>query len=239
MPTGKGVASAYTAPDNKTPIGDYVTAVGRSSAPDYFYSPRAPWPGGDDGNMDHPGGEWAPELRGGAEGLPDAHRTQSMPLYEYGPAGNQPPAQFWQGPNGPTWESRQREIAVETVDGDGWRMARTALYALNKRAAPDVRRTPPPEPRPTQQMAPVTYSYTRPFDQSGNARNLNGNHFSMADHRRNYPIYGMQPVSNRRNTFRADPQPWDTDIVDKGPVYTPAAARITSVDLPARGWRLQ
>jgi hypothetical protein len=85
MPTGKGAASAYTAPDNKTPIGDYVSAVGRSSAPDYFYDPRAKWPGGDDGNMDNPGGEWAPELSGGALGTPDAHRTQSMPLYQYRP----------------------------------------------------------------------------------------------------------------------------------------------------------
>lgn len=234
MPT-----SAYSAPEN-VPIGDYVSAVGRSSAPNWRYDDRADFVT-DDGFMDNPGGEWAPGLSTGAESIPDAHRMRTMPLYQYRPPADAPPEQWWNGPNGPGEEGLRRAEAVETVDGDGWRMFRgfSPTEMFRKRAAPDVRRTPPPESRKTSDMAPTTYSYTRPFDQD-KARQFNGNHFSMADHRRNYEIYGMQPVRNRRNTFRADPQPWDTDIVDEAPTYTPQQARVMSVDLPLRrSWRAE
>src|SRR3546814_9221582 len=43
--------------------------------------------------------------------------------------------------------------AVETVDGDGWRVFRGDM--TRKRAAPDVYRTPPPESRKTSDMSPV------------------------------------------------------------------------------------
>jgi hypothetical protein len=56
-------------------------------------------------------------------------------------------------------------------------------------------------------------SYTRPFDQTIRHR-LTGDHFSMADHRRNYPIFQMAPVNQRRNTFRLEPAQWDANIVD-------------------------
>lgn len=53
-----------------------------------------------------------------------------------------------------------------------------------------------------------------PFDQGTNRR-LNGNHFSMADMRREYPIGGMVPAAiSRRNTYRLDPLPHDLGIVD-------------------------
>lgn len=230
MPTGD---TAYSAPDN-VPIGDYVTAVGRSFAPNHRFDETPHWPGGDDGYVDHPAGEWAPSnLATTAEGIPDAHRMRTMPLYDYRPVPSQPAQDWYEGPTGTARETLARHRAVETVDGDGWRMFR----GLNrKRPGPDPRWTPPPEPRVTNELAPTTYSYTRPFDQDIERR-FNGQHFSMADHRRTYDVYGMQPVSNRRNTYRADPQPWDTDIVDRAPEYTPAAARITPVDLPFRGTR--
>lgn len=81
-------------------------------------------------------------------------------------------------------------------------------------------------PRPmTSGKNPNTWSETRPFDQASyqkglGARFLNGNHFSMAGHRRNYEIYGMKPPSHSRNTYRLSPTPWDSNIVD-APENTP------------------
>jgi hypothetical protein len=99
------------------------------------------------------------------------------------------------------------------------------------------------EPRPTQQLSPRRYSFTRPFGNNTSkvgAKHFTGVHFSMADHRRNYEIYGMQPVFNRRNTYRLEPQPWDTNVVDMPPDESVVSARITSVDIVPRaaGWRL-
>jgi hypothetical protein len=220
----------YAAPD-QVPIGDYVAAVGRSGAPNYRYDDDPELV--TDGFVDHPGGEWSALLDGGANGIPDAHRMHVMPLYDYRPTVTNPPQQWWNGPTGPGEEGLLRHRAVETVDGDGWRVFRGDME--RKRAIPDIRRKPPPEIRKTSDLAPTTYSYTRPWYREPL---LNGQHFSMADHRRNYEIYGMAPPSARRNTFRADPQPWDTDIVDRGPTYTPAQARIMQVELPGgRDWR--
>lgn len=188
--------------------------------------------------LDHPAGEWAPELRNSPQSIPDAHRTRTMPLYDYRPDGGEPPAEWWVGLHGPGRENLYRHRALETVDGDGWEMTRGDM--TRKRAAPNVYRTPPPEPRLTNKMAPTTYSYTRPFDQTV-AHTFNGQHFSMADHRRTYEIYGMAPIRTNRNTYRTDPQPWDTNIVDTVPNYTPTQARITQVEVPNsanRAWRL-
>lgn len=228
-------ANPYGAPEN-VPIGDYVAAVGRSPAPNWRFDDRPEWPGAEDGFMDSPIGAWAPDLRTSPDTIPDAHRMRTMPLYQYRPPANAAPQEWWNRPGGPEYDQQQRHTEAETVDSDGWRVFRGDM--TRKRAAPDVRRTPPPESRVTSELSPTTYSFTRPFDQHS-ARRLNGMHFSMADHRRNYEIYGMAPISARRNTFRADPQPWDTDIVDRAPVYTPTQARVTQVDLPlTRSWRL-
>lgn len=71
---------------------------------------------------------------------------------------------------------------------------------------------------------PNNWSFLRPFMQPTQkgigSHNLNGNHFSMAGHRRDYEIYGMAPVRTSRNTFRLDPTPWDQNIVD-APDNTP------------------
>jgi hypothetical protein len=125
---------------------------------------------------------------------------------------------------------------VEDQDADGWQQQKGS-----KRFAQNPRSVPVPESRPTQQMAPRSYTFTRPFAQHA-ARLLNGVHFSMADHRRTYPILGMQPVTSRRNTYRIDPVPWDTDIVDLPPENNgPIPGRIRAVDIPPsanRSWRL-
>jgi hypothetical protein len=66
-------------------------------------------------------------------------------------------------------------------------------------------------------------SYTRPFDQVVRRR-FTGDHFSMADHRRDYPIFQMTPVNQRRNTFRLEPAPWDTNLVDMVDTDPPATS---------------
>src|SRR3546814_8656870 len=82
----------------------------------------------------------------------------------------------------------------------------------------------PPRSTRTVTLFPYTTLFrSRPFDSLnrnyanvsiGSARQLNGQHFSMADHRREYPILGIKPNHLRRNTYRLDPSPWDADLVD-------------------------
>jgi hypothetical protein len=146
----------YAAPD-QVPIGDYVAAVGRSGAPNYRYDDDPELV--TDGFVDHPGGEWSALLDGGANGIPDAHRMHVMPLYDYRPTVTNPPQQWWNGPTGPGEEGLLRHRAVETVDGDGWRVFRGDME--RKRAIPDIRRKPPPEVRKTSDMAPTLLTTTR------------------------------------------------------------------------------
>jgi hypothetical protein len=138
-----------------------------------------------------------------------------------------------------------RRHSVEFQDADGWTEQKGY-----KRWAPNPRSVPVPEDRPTMQMAPTTYQFTRPFDQFnrvygdtivGSKRELNGTHFSMADHRRDYPILGMAPPNRvRRNTFRLTPAPWDTDLVDLPPATQSPYERVRSVEVPQnnRSYRL-
>ena len=75
---------------------------------------------------------------------------------------------------------------VEFLDADGIEATRPTAGA----AAPDPRWVPPPEPRITNRLSPHTFLFTRPFGQDTD-RYFTGEHFSMADHRRTYPILGM------------------------------------------------
>lgn len=130
--------------------------------------------------------------------------------------------------------------AVEQIDADGW-TEQKGVSSSDRRWAPNPRSVPQPETRPTQQMAPRTYNFVRPFD-TGYARTFNGFHFSMADHRRNYEVLGMAPVVSRRNTFRQEPVPWDQNVVDvprDGGEDALPYSRLISPELPPqRSWRL-
>lgn len=184
---------------------------------------------------DYPG--WSPTLRTGD--IPDGTRIMVQPRRDFRPEPDRPPEEFW----GRIDADTSFRHSGETVDADGWEEYKGGS---GKSAAPDPRRNPPAEPRPTTRMAPRSYSFTRLFDQlrKGNgARQLNGIHFSMADHRREYPILGMAPVTSRRNTYRIDPSPWDADIVDRPADVEPTIipATIQAVDVPPspnRSWRL-
>jgi hypothetical protein len=152
------------------------------------------------------------------------------------PPATQGPRDYWRGRDA----DDKRRHSVEDQDADGWTIRKDY-----RRLAPDARLTPPPEPRATGLMAPRSYSFTRPFDQFnrgdfGTVRQLNGVHFSMADHRRTYEIYGMAPPRHARNTSRSMPAPWDSDIVDLPPDSSPASLRVRSVEVPSptRTYRL-
>lgn len=179
---------------------------------------------------------WGPHLRTSTTDIPDARRLQTIPLYQYRPNAVRPPEEFWDRLDA---DDAQRH-SVEDIDANGWDEKKGVL-PTDKRWADNPRRYPPPENRVTQRMAPRTYSFTRPFDQHA-ARQLNGMHFSMADHRRNYEILGMAPVRQSRNTYRLEPVPWDVDIVDMPPNRNPTAvqATITSMEVPgaSRSYRL-
>lgn len=189
---------------------------------------------------------WAPVPRIVVSSTPDAMRLGRVPARDMRPEGNRP-AEEWYRPQDVDKKARH---SAEDQDADGW--TETKVYptypnpaAGFNRFALNPRGMPPPEPRLTQQMAPRTYTFTRPFmwglPKEG-ARQFNGNHFSMASHRREYDILGMAPQRRSRNTYRLTPQPWDADIVDVPPDTSDDSpnARIQAMDVPyaSRSWRL-
>lgn len=175
---------------------------------------------------------YATQIRESPTGTPDANRLRHLPLYETR-EGEGSPEQFA--------DRYRRDVvrrhAVEYQDADGFEEIKERRRMAPRPVPGDV-----PEPRPTTKMSPHRYVFTRPWDQRM-ARALNGSHFSMADHRREYPILGMDaPVKIRRNTYRLEPEPWDADLVDMPPDVDPSPnGRIVAVDIPPAGnrsWRL-
>jgi hypothetical protein len=182
---------------------------------------------------------WAPNVgRTSTVDYPSAQRLGTMPRYDMRPD----PAQ----PSDETYTRRDADEhfrhSVETIDAAPQDFAvQPGITSADRRWAPNPRSTPPPEPRITSRLSPNVYSFTRPFD-TGYERQFNGTHFSMADHRREYEPVGMAPVHSARNTYRIEPTPWDTDIVDLPPQTDSVApnGRIQSVEVPigTRSWRL-
>lgn len=157
---------------------------------------------------------WAPNTRISVNGTPDAMREQAFPIRQTVPDDDQPPTVFYRPLDA---DKAKRESDTHTV-AVGWQEKKSSYKIPH-----NPREIPPPETRWTEGLSPATWSFTRPFDQlnrgypdgdTGSARSLNGMHFSMADHRRDYPILGMQPIPSRRNTYRVDPAPWDANMYD-------------------------
>lgn len=147
---------------------------------------------------------WSPTVEHRIEGTPDPQRIEETQRNDRR-ANLRNPWAWWRKYDA---ETAKRESVTET-DADGWTEAKG-----NKSIAP--RPGNPGESRPTQQLSPRTYLFSRPFDQDV-ARRFTGEHMSLAVNRRNYEILTMAPVTPRRNTYRVDPVPWDTDIVDETP----------------------
>lgn len=211
-------------------------------------------PSPEDAGAPYSGFGWAPSLRLSPATIPDTSRLGTTPRHDYRPDPTRPPEEFWNRTG--EADRRVRYDESEHQEAVGWAETKVrpgdmspgiSVYA---RWAPNPRSTPPPEPRVTQQLSPANYSYTRPFDQlnrgnaqdglMGSARHLSGQHFSMADHRREYPILGMAPQRARRNTYRIEPAPWDADIVDmpEQPHVTEARVMSPDVEYTSRSWRL-
>ncbi len=182
---------------------------------------------------------WSPRLapNGSTTDLPASQRLGTIPRMDMRPKANRPPEEYWD-PIGADHGSRDSAGTPKPLPWE-------ELKSIPKQAALSPYRTPVPEPRITNKLTPAGYSYTRPFDQlnrthggdpaTGSARHLNGVHFSMADHRRNYEILGMAPQRTRRNTYRIEPGAWDEAIVDvPAPVTQSYAETLHSVAAPAR-----
>lgn len=71
--------------------------------------------------------------------------------------------------------------------------------------------------RPSAVRSPLGYLFYRPWPLPRVGKDVVGedfvDHISMADHRREFEIFGMRS-GNRvgTNTFRVDPRPWDRDL---------------------------
>jgi hypothetical protein len=212
-----------------------MTTPGSNDVHGFTPNPRFVAPGLNDRDWaDTPNRNWAPDIDAVIGGTPDPMRTGRLRTRDYQADPAHPESEFFLGVNGPGREKMQRH-GVEMQDADG----QFVEAPVKIEQAPNPRSIVQPEPRLTSRMSPHTYTFTRPFDQHI-AREFNGVHFSMADHRREYPILGMAPVTRKRNTFRAEPAPWDQNLVDM-PVdsgaYQPGP--IQAVDVPAtRNWRL-
>lgn len=170
--------------------------------------------------------DWAPRIGGTFAAGTDAHRLGTYPRHDMRPDAKHSRDQHYR----PLDADEALRHSVEDIDTDGF-TERKGFHGL----APDARRTPVGESRPMQAQSPTTWSFTRPFDRRF-ARQFNGMHFSMADHRRNYEIHGQAPVRTARNTYRIMPEPWDRNVVDLPPMGDGVPqGRITSIDVaPAR-----
>lgn len=178
------------------------------------------------------GSGFAPALSQKVGSTPDPMRTEQMAQQETYPDPGDP-RNFYYGVHGVANDRLNRGHA-ESETSDPLRKS----ASMPGKFAPDPRWTPAPEYRATQQNSPSSWSFTRPFDQRM-ARRLNGNHFSMADHRRNYPIYGMEPAQQWRSTVITQPAPWGQNLTVEAPSnsYQPNPIIPTpDVGLPNRGW---
>jgi hypothetical protein len=71
--------------------------------------------------------------------------------------------------------------------------------------------------RPTADASPTGYQFRRPWHIPRNIKDAVGEdavaHFSMADHRRAYEIYGQKPQGGMgTNTYRSPVRPWDETL---------------------------
>lgn len=219
--------SPYTVPGSDPSATDpaLLAGVAAYAVPGPMESAKDPRFG-----WDNSGGATA--LKESTTGTPDASRMKHAPLFETRP-GEGNPVSWWRRFTRDT----TARYSVEYQDADGHEVAPKFLRRMKPRPVP----SDAGETRPTMRMNPHTYVFTRPVEAP--MVPLNGVHFSMADHRRDYPILGMEPPRKiRRNTYRIEPEPWDTNLVDMpAPVDSSPDAGVVAVNVPPAGnraWRL-
>jgi hypothetical protein len=177
-----------------------------------------------DGWLNNPGGGYAPSLRISPTDIPDETRLNPGGEFvtTHAPADGTVNAYAW-------WAikdaDRKERHSVEQIATTGFEETKRGFGLADpsrgaNRYGRNPREIPPAETRPTESMSGHKYLFQRPF--TGNTpHDFTGIHFSMADHRRNYEIYGQtpprRPGGTHRNTYRLPPTPWDTNIVDMPP----------------------
>jgi hypothetical protein len=118
-------------------------------------------------------------------------------------------------------------------------------YMNPKNPVDDPKRTPGPEHSNVHHQS--TYRFYRDDFGHDVAYRFNGDHFSMANHLRTYPIYGMNPVEDITNTYRTEPPPRDITIQTRPPqgepntpqaVYTYPTNEFRLFDGP-QSWRVE
>jgi len=171
-----------------------------------FQSPEEPGP------YAAPGSPYADNLQMQIGGTPDPQREQKERIYAYrsNPAH---PRRFWKR----LFADRKIRESVTNQTGqmDELQDPRAALGAT--RFAPNPGSIPVGSSRVTEELSPSTYSFTRPMT-GGTPHRFNGDHFSLADHRRmDAEIYGMAPPRAARSSQRLDVAPWGTNVYDKAP----------------------
>lgn len=209
----------YTSPDQQP--NTYGQTVEYSMGPDESYVPES-------GNHEYvfPLG-WATKLARLIAGTPDPQREMEIPTRTVRPNADENPSHFY----GPIDAETARRESVTSTTATGW-SEQKSQYIMG----PDPRWNPPSEARLTSDLSPSSYRFDRPWDQlsKGNgARQFNGMHFSLADHRRDYDIGGMTAAQNYRNTYRASPAPWDADMYDEPESQTVQDAVVSYVPAPS------
>lgn len=113
--------------------------------------------------------------------------------------------------------SQTQQYPLEQSDG-----REEVNVTWRKNRAPDPRWVPV-EPSRTPRV-PAPYRFQRQYSDypKYGHHELAGTHFSMADHRREYPVGGMRGSTRvGRNTYRLTPADWDETSGDQVPSYSP------------------
>jgi len=164
-----------------------------------------------------PGNPWSEQLQEGIGTTPDAQREQSAPILSQRVNPSKPKA-LWARLFGDDHKREDqavitplREQIRETTDD-------RATQGVTRWAANPYQLGTIAPVRPTETLSPSTYGgYTRDMN-GGTPHRMNGNHFSLADHRRmDAEIYGVAPPRSLRSSQRLDVMPWGTDVVDQAP----------------------
>ena len=199
----KGQDNPYAAPVN----------IGEIDTPDYGQGPTLEYEAASEPYSSSYTG-WSPTLDVSADGTPDSERLGQRPIIGFRGNPDRLP-QYYRRLDADT----ARRSSVEKIDADGYQ-ERKGTVAGDTRFQPNPRSINVAESRPTQQMAPRSYLFWRPFGPGAggvpkaSARHFTGEHFSMANHKRTSEIFGMAPRRSWRNTYRLTPEPWDEDIID-------------------------
>lgn len=210
-----------------------------SDVPDYGYQDPAYVAGNVPAPYDLPGDPYADHTRPRIGSTPDPMRTQSTPIRSYR-VNPQAPDALWQQLDA---DKAQRESVGNTREQ--WtEMIDPSASAGANRWAPNPRATPPAPGRATSDLAPTNYRYRRNDPQNGGTpRRFNGDHMSMADHRRmESELFGVMPRTSRASSQRLDILPWGTNVVNQNQptTYPNATQQVTESPLGGgtRAYRL-